>query len=259
MLLLDLANRRIQRPEDLTLATKIPLLGMIAHGTADDTSHLLTDPKGAIAESFRSVRINLQYLSGGLEKKVIGITSSVPGEGKTFCAVNLAAELALSGRRVVLLECDLRRPTLASYFDIPAGGGLASYLAGHDSLPNVLHSTGLDNLDVVCCGPIPDNPTVLLESQAMSALVKHLRTEYDYVVMDTPPMGYVAEFFVLMRYFEASLYIVRQNYTDKDVLGQINDLYRARKVTDIYTVLNDVHFAKTYGYSYKSKAYAYGQ
>ena len=254
-ILLDRTNRRLQRPEDLVLATSIPVLGMVAHGTKEDAE--LGNPKGAIAESFRSVRINLQYLSGGLGKKVIGITSSVPGEGKTFCAVNLASELALGHKRVILLECDMRRPTVGNYFGDPNGPGLASYLAGEATLAEVVQPKVLNNLDVICCGPIPSNPTMLLESPAMTQLLDQLRAEYDYIVLDTPPMGYVAEFFVLLRHFDASLYIVRQNYTEKGMLAQINDLYRAHKVPNLYLVLNDVHFAKTYGYGHK--AYAYGQ
>lgn len=254
-MLLDRTNRRLQRPEDLVLATSIPVLGMVAHGTKEDAE--LGNPKGAIAESFRSVRINLQYLSGGLAKKVIGITSSVPGEGKTFCAVNMASELALSHQRVILLECDMRRPTVGNYFGDPNGPGLASYLAGEATLNEVVQPDVLNNLDVICCGPIPANPTVLLESPAMSQLLERLRAEYDYIVLDTPPMGYVAEFFVLLRHFDASLYIVRQNYTEKSMLAQIDELYCAHKVPNLYMVLNDVHFAKTYGYSHK--AYAYGQ
>lgn len=258
-MLLDRANRRIQRPEDLAQLSDIPVLGMVAHGTPDDSA--LRDPKGPIAESFRSLRINLQYLAAGADKKVIGITSSVPGEGKTFCSLNLAAELALGQHRVVLLECDLRRPTLASYFagssaDAP---GLAALLAGRAELPEVLRREVAPGLDVVCCGPPPGNPTTLLESPRMAALLEQLRAEYDYVVLDTPPMGYVAEFFVLLRYFDASLYIVRQNYTEKHLLAQINDLYRTQKVRNLHLVLNDVEFAKTYGYGYKAQAYAYGQ
>ncbi|WP_210520978.1 polysaccharide biosynthesis tyrosine autokinase [Hymenobacter terricola] len=255
-LLLERANRRVQRPEDLASITTIPMLGMVAHGTKDDAE--LNNPKGALAESFRSIRINLQYLSDGRNKKIIGVTSSVPGEGKTFCAVNLASELAASGRRVLLLECDLRRPTVANYFGSPQGPGLSAYLSGEASLNEAMSASGVDNLDVVCCGAIPPNPMVLLESRAMDALVEQMRAEYDYVVLDTPPMGYVAEFFVLLRHFDASLYIVRQNYTAKDMLSQIDELYRANKVSNIYTVLNDVNFAKTYGYSHKANAYAYG-
>lgn len=258
VLLLDVANRRVQRPEDLAALTTIPVLGLVAHGTKQFARHSVANPKEPIAESFRSMRVNLQYLSGTGEKKVLGITSSVPGEGKTFCAVNLATELALSGRRVLLLECDLRRPTVANYFDKHSGPGLAAYLAGQATLDEVRRPSGIEGLELICCGPVPHNPTVLLESQAMGTLMEHLRTEYDYLVLDTPPMGYVAEFFVLMRHFDASLYVVRQNYTDKDMLTQIDELHQQQKIANLFLVLNDVHFAKTYGYGHKANAYAYG-
>ena len=263
LLLLNLANRRIQRPEDLAAVTSIPLLGMVAHGTSAETAQRLPVPQGAIAEAFRSIRINLQYLSGGPDKKVIGITSSVPGEGKTFCAVHLAAELALSGHRVLLLECDLRRPTISNYFKFKdinnEGPGLAAYLAGEASLAEVLRPSGIEGLDVLPCGAVPDNPTRLLESRAMDGLLERLRDDYDYLVLDTPPMGYVAEFFVLLRHFDASLYIVRQDYTTKNLLDQVDELHRAGKVSHLYMVLNDVRFAKTYGHHHKANAYAYGK
>ncbi|SHJ58897.1 capsular exopolysaccharide family [Hymenobacter daecheongensis DSM 21074] len=259
-LLLDKANRRIQSKEDLARITGIPLLGVVAHGTSADKEQMLRAPKGPIAESFRSIRVNLQYLSAGLDKKVIGVTSSVPGEGKTFCAVNLAAEIAQSGRRVLLLECDLRRPTVAGYFglDSCATHGLSTYLTGESTLAECVHDSGVPNLQVMCCGPVPPNPTELLETERMENLLAQLRADYDYVLVDTPPVGYVAEFFVLLRYLEANIYVVRQNYTDKGLISQINELHQEQKIKQIYMIINDMHFTKTYEYRYKEKAYAYG-
>ncbi|TGE14036.1 polysaccharide biosynthesis tyrosine autokinase [Hymenobacter elongatus] len=260
-LLLAKANRRIQSKEDLARITGIPLLGVVAHGSHGDKERMLREPKGPIAESFRSIRVNLQYLSAGLDKKVIGVTSSVPGEGKTFCAVNLAAELAQSGRRVLLLECDLRRPTVASYFGLDSHDehGLSAYLIGHSTLAECVYASGVPNLDVVCCGPIPPNPTELLETPRMENLLTLLRAEYDYVLVDTPPVGYVAEFFVLLRHLEANIYVVRQNYTDKGLVSQIDELHQEQKIKQIYMIINDMHFTKTYEYRYKKKAYAYGR
>lgn len=260
-LLLDKANRRIQSKEDLSRITSIPMLGVVAHGSRQDKENMLRDPKGPIAESFRSIRVNLQYLSAGLDKQVIGVTSSVPGEGKTFCAVNLAAEMSQSGRRVLLLECDLRRPTVAGYFGLQAAckeHGLSSYLAGLSTLDEARHASGIRNLDVICCGPIPPNPTELLESQRMEELMGQLREQYDYVIVDTPPTGYVAEFFMLLRHLDANIYVVRQNYTDKGLISHIDELHQERKVKQIYLIINDMHFTKTYEYRYKEKAYTYG-
>ncbi|TGE29286.1 polysaccharide biosynthesis tyrosine autokinase [Hymenobacter metallicola] len=261
VVLIDKSNRRIQSKEDLSRITNIPLLGVVAHGSTADKLNMLKEVKGPIAESFRSIRVNLQYLSAGLDKKLIGVTSSVPGEGKTFCTVNLAAEMAQSGRKVLLLECDLRRPTVASYFNLDATPehGLSSYLMGLSTLDDCRQSSGVPNLDVICCGPIPPNPTELLESTRMDNLLTELRQAYDYILLDTPPVGYVAEFFVLVRHLDANIYVVRQNYTDRGLVGQINELYDEKKVKQLYMVINDMHFTKTYEYRYKKNAYAYNQ
>ncbi|UOQ50811.1 GumC family protein [Hymenobacter cellulosivorans] len=261
VLLLDKSNRRIQSKEDLSRITNIPLLGVVTHGSSTDKQNMLTEVKGPIAESFRSIRVNLQYLSAGLDKKLIGVTSSVPGEGKTFCTVNLAAEMAHSGRKVLLLECDLRRPTVASYFGLGPNPehGLSSYLMGLSTLDDCRMPTEVPNLDVICCGPLPPNPTELLESARMDQLLLELRKQYDYVLLDTPPVGYVAEFFVLVRHLDANIYVVRQNYTDRGLVSQINELYDEKKVKQLYMIINDMHFTKTYEYRYKKNAYAYSQ
>ncbi|GGG32967.1 polysaccharide biosynthesis tyrosine autokinase [Hymenobacter glacieicola] len=260
-LLMDKANRRIQSKEDLSRITNIPMLGVVAHGTAQDKENMLRDPKGPIAESFRSIRVNLQYLAAGLDKKLIGVTSSVPGEGKTFCSVNLAAEMAQSGRKVLLLECDLRRPTVAGYFQLEQActeHGLSSYLMGLSTLEDCRHPSSVRNLDVICCGPIPANPTELLESARMEELLNQLREQYDYVIVDTPPTGYVSEFFMLLRHLDANIYVVRQNYTDKGLISHINELHREQKIKHIYMIINDMYFTKTYEYRHKEKVYAYG-
>ncbi|OON65683.1 hypothetical protein B0919_23705 [Hymenobacter sp. CRA2] len=255
---LDKANRRIQSKQDLSEVTSIPLLGVIAHGSRKDKQTMLDTPKGPIAESFRSVRVNLQYLSAGLDKKVLGVTSSVPGEGKTFCAVNLAVELAYSGRRVILVETDLRRPTVANYFDLDKSApGLVSFLTGEEPLERCIQPVREGQLDVLACGTIPANPTQLLESTRMAQLMERLRDEYDYVMVDTPPVGLVSEYFVLLRFLDANIYVVRHNYTERELVGQINELYVNQKIKHVYLVINDMHFDKTYEYRYKRKAYAY--
>ncbi|MBC8085009.1 MAG: polysaccharide biosynthesis tyrosine autokinase, partial [Hymenobacter sp.] len=260
VLLLNKVNRRIQSQEDLSKITAIPLLGVVPHGTDPDKDIMRRNPRNPITESFRSIRVNLQYLSAGLDKRVIGVTSSVPGEGKSFCAVNLATELAQSGRRVLLLECDMRRPTIAGYFRLPAprSEGLSTYLAGTSTLDEARVASGIPNLDLLTCGLIPENPTRLLESPRLEELLVSMRQEYDYLLIDIPPMGYVSEFIVLLRHLDASIYVVRQNYTDRALVNQIDELHRERKVRQLYMVINDVHFSKTYEYRHKTKAYSYG-
>ncbi|AMJ67885.1 polysaccharide biosynthesis tyrosine autokinase [Hymenobacter sp. PAMC 26628] len=260
VLMQDKTNRRVQSKEDLARLTGIPLLGAIPHGSDEDKQTMLHDPRSAIAEAFRAVRVNLQYLSAGLDKRVIGVTSSVPGEGKSFCTVNLAAELAQSGRRVAVLECDMRRPTLAGYFGIDrrAEHGLSTYLEGTSTLAEARSTTSIPGLDVFCCGPLPQNPTRLIESARLGELVQQLRSEYDYLLVDIPPLGYVSEFLVLLQYLDAKVYVVRQNYTDRSLVSQISEMHRDHKVKQLYLLINDVRFANTYEYRYKANAYKYG-
>ena len=260
VLLLNKANRRIQGRDDLALVTSIPLLGVVAHGSRANKETMLRDAKGPIAESFRSIRVNLQYLAAGPDKQVLGVTSSIPGEGKTFCAVNIAAELAMSGRRVMLIETDLRRPTVASYFDLDASPqhGLTSYLNEQSTLEEATRPSGVPNLDVITCGLVPANPTELLERPRMAELLAQLRTKYDYIVLDTPPVGFVAEYFVLVRLLDANIYVVRHNYTERSLVNQIDELHRSQRIKQLYMVINDMHFNRNYEYRYKSKAYAYG-
>jgi capsular exopolysaccharide synthesis family protein len=260
VLMQEKTNSRVQSKEDLARLTNIPMLGVIPHGTSQDKQTMLNDPRSPIAEAFRAVRVNMQYLAAGLDKRVIGVTSSVPGEGKSFCTVNLAAELAQSGRRVIVLECDMRRPTLASYFDIDPRRehGLSTYLAGESALDQARHTTSIASLDVMCCGPIPQNPTRLIEGPQLAELIQQLREEYDYILVDIPPLGYVSEFLVLLQYLDAKIYVVRQNYTDRALVGQIAEMHREHNVKQLYMVINDVHFANTYEYRYKVNAYKYG-
>ena len=260
VLMQEKTNRRVQSKEDLARLTSIPLLGVIPHGTTEEKQTMLHDPRSPIAEAFRAVRVNMQYLAAGLDKRVIGVTSSVPGEGKSFCTVNLAAELAQSGRRVIVLECDMRRPTLAGYFDIDPRRehGLSTYLADQSTLDEARHTTSIPSLDVLCCGPLPQNPTRLVESPRLAELILQLREEYDYLLVDIPPLGYVSEFLVLLQYLDAKIYVVRQNYTDRALVGQITEMHRDQKVKQLYMVINDVHFSNTYEYRYKANAYKYG-
>ena len=260
VLMQEKTNRRVQSKEDLARLTSIPLLGVIPHGTSEEKQTMLHDPRSPISEAFRAIRVNMQYLSAGLDKRVIGVTSSVPGEGKSFCTVNLAAELAQSGRRVIVLECDMRRPTLAGYFDIDTqrAHGLSTYLDGKSTLDEARSATDIAGLDVLCCGPLPHNPTRLIEGPRLAELVEQLRSEYDYLLVDIPPLGYVSEFLVLLQHLDAKIYVVRQNYTDRAMVTQIADMHRDHKMSQLYTVINDVHFAQTYEYRYKANAYKYG-
>jgi capsular exopolysaccharide synthesis family protein len=257
IVVIDNVDNTIQGKNDLNNVTNIPFLGVIAHGTKADKLAVKNSPRSAIAESFRSIRINLQYLMSETSFQVIGVTSSVSGEGKTFTSVNLSSELAMSGKRTILIESDMRKPTFGKYFNVHNAAGLSSYLGQGLPLDEVIQKTDIENLDVISCGPIPENAIKLLEQKKMGDLIATLKEQYDYVVIDTPPIGFVAEFFVLKKHMDTNLYVVKHKYTSKEMLTQVNELYAAKKLKNIYMVINDLNYSNTYEYGYKKDASYY--
>ncbi|WP_187262377.1 GumC family protein [Pontibacter beigongshangensis] len=257
IVLISNVDNTIQGKNDLAKVTNIPFLGVIAHGSRNDKLAVKNNPRSAIAESFRSIRINLQYLMAEQGFKVIGITSSVSGEGKTFTSVNLSTELAMAGKRTVLIESDMRKPTFSKYFNNEAAAGLSSYLTDGAALEDVVQKTEIENLDIISSGPIPDNAIQLLERPRMRELIEVLKEKYDHIVIDTPPIGFVSEYFILMKHMDTNLYVVKHRFTNKDMLQQINELYANKKIKNIHMVINDLDYGKTYEYGYKKKATYY--
>jgi capsular exopolysaccharide synthesis family protein len=251
LLILDRMDSTIKTKEDLAQVTNIPFLGFITNAGKNAKLALIEKPKSVIAESFRSVRVNLQYLAVGTNKKVIGITSSISGEGKTFCSTNISCELALSGKKTILIETDLRKPTVSRYFGLTNKIGLSSYLIKNNPLDEVIQKTKVKNLDVISSGPIPPNPIELIAMPEMEALIKTLKDSYDYVILDIPPIGYVSEYFILLSHIDATLYITRHKYTTKDMLEQINELYNDDKINHLYLVINGMEYNSSYEYGYK--------
>lgn len=255
IIFIDKLDNTIRSKEELTSLSAIPFLGIVTDAGKVRRLPVIEKPLSAIAESFRSLRINLQYLAAGMDKKVIGVTSSISGEGKTFCSANIAAELAHSGKKVALIEVDLRRPTVSRYFDINTQVGLTSYLIKAATLDQALQETEVPNLRVMPCGPIPPNPVELLSMPAMGELIEKLRKDYDYVVLDIPPIGFVSEYFVLLDYIDANLFVTRYKYTSRELLGNINSLYQEGKIPHLYLVLNGLNYYEKYEYRNKGEKY----
>jgi capsular exopolysaccharide synthesis family protein len=256
VLVKDLTNNNITDKKELEKQSKAPLLGMIANGIKDIKIVSQKYPNSAISESFKFARINLQYFHQNAHDKVIGITSSISGEGKTFCSANLASTFADSGKRTVLIGGDLRKPKIQEYFDLK-GPGLTDYINDFATLENIIQPTEFRNLDVIAPGSPQDDPIKLFESANMDRLIAELRNRYDYIVMETPPIGYVADYFVLIKHFDINLFVVRYNYTNKNILSGINDLYNNKKIQNLYLLFNDVKYSAEYGYGYLSNSDGY--
>ncbi|QNH61105.1 GumC family protein [Hymenobacter sediminicola] len=263
IMLLERTNQTVQTVDQIKSVTTVPFLGLIADAGKSIKLVRHELPKSAVTESFRTVRINLQYVSGGARQKVIGFTSSISGEGKTFCCANLTAELAISGKRTVLIETDLRKPTMSSYFGFPPRRpGLSSYLKGDISLKEAMQqSEHIPNLDVLTAGLIPEDAVALLESPRFREMIEQLKAEYDYVVLDAPPVGLVSEYHILRQYIDVSVFVVRHRYTQRTSLQHLQELVDTSHPTapagQVYVLLNNVNFNETYEYHYKSQAAYY--
>ena len=252
----DFFSNTIKSKFDLLNCTNIPILGLIGHSDHPGNLVVSNSSKSIIAESFRSLRTNIQYLAANKEKKVITVTSSVGGEGKTFTTMNLAAIFALSGHKTILIGGDLRKPKLHEDFKVDTSKGLSSYLINKSELNEVIEKTEIDSLNVIASGPTPPNPAELLDSKKMRELIIKLNKTYDYVIIDTPPIGLVTDGVILMQHADVNLYLVRHNYSKTGALSIINNLHQQEQVKNVHIIINDFkHSASAYGYGY---GYGYG-
>jgi capsular exopolysaccharide synthesis family protein len=255
LLLYHYLNNKIMDQIQLKSFLKIPLLGTI--GFSDKNTNLLVaeHPRSLAAESFRSIRSALFYIASEKKCKKILVTSSIAGEGKTFVSINIASAMALSGKKTCILGIDLRKPKLAEYLNVSTKNGLSTFLVDKCSEEEILLTTQYENLSVVPSGPIPPNPSELLLKDKMKGLVENLEKKFDIIVMDSPPIGLVSETMDLLRFSDVNLYIVRQDYTHKNHLLMINDLYASDQISNFYAIFNGV---KNGGDIYDFSGYNYG-
>jgi capsular exopolysaccharide synthesis family protein len=213
-----------------------------------------------VAEQFRIIRSNLQYILNKMDKSVILVTSSFSGEGKSFISTNMGAVLALAGKKTVILEFDIRKPKVLSGLGMPKGSGITNYLVGKSSLQDVIRPVeGHENLFVLGCGPIPPNPSELLLDQRVEDMFTWLRANYDVVLVDTAPVGMVSDAMTLGKFADCTLYLVRQGHTFKKQVALIDEFYQDNKLPKVSIIINDVKMKPGYGYyGYGRYGYGYG-
>ncbi|MGG7036996.1 MAG: polysaccharide biosynthesis tyrosine autokinase, partial [Flavobacterium sp.] len=261
-------NNTIQNVDDISNLTQIPIIGIVGVKNTESNLTVFEKPKSSLSESFRSIRSSLQFLykKQNIEgAKVLMLTSSVGGEGKTFCSINIATVFALSEKKTIILGLDLRRPKIYDDFHIKNEIGIVNYLIGQNSLKDVIQKTSVPNLDVITSGPIPPNPSELILSDTLKEMMEELRKKYDYIILDTPPVGLVSEALELAQFSDVILYIVRQNYTKKEMLTLLNNRNKRGELNNVSIVFNGyenkakygVGYGYGYGYGY-SYGYGYG-
>ena len=252
----ELLNEKIITRIDLEKTTKIPLLGMISKNYSGYILLSKQSPKSSVYEGFRSLRSNLEFFNPSQEKKVYLVTSSISGEGKTYIAENLSIVFAKSGKKTLVVGADLRKPKLYSDFGFENKKGISNYILFNEPLSKVIFKSDIDNLDVLFAGPLPENPSDALLEDKFVDMMEKLKKKYDVIILDTPPVGLVADALALMKYSDINLYVTRQNYTKKGLLTYANDMYQAGRFGDIHIIFNDVKEGTgAYGYNY---GYGYG-
>jgi len=259
--LLFLLNNKISGPKDVEFLSKIPILGVI--GKSKSPLVVFERSKSPVSEAFRSIRSGLEFMykkqSLSKNSKTILLTSSVSGEGKTFTSINIASLYAMSNKKTILLGLDLRKPKLFGDLNLHNKFGVVNCLIGDKSITEIVQKTHIPNLDLISSGPVPPNPSELLISDEMDVFMEQLSKEYDYIVMDTPPLGLVTDALDLTKYSDANLYMVRQDYTEKGMLGLINDKYKNGEIKNLSFVLNYFKLKSGYGYGYGYGYGAYGE
>lgn len=255
---MEVLNDKITSRFDIEKITAAPIVGEIGHSFQVNALVVNSNTRGMVAEQFRIIRSNLQYILSNKEKSVILTTSSMSGEGKSFISTNMGAVLALAGKKTVMLEFDIRKPKLLSNLGMKKGEGISNYLVGKAKLEDLIRPVPEhDNLFVLGCGPIPPNPSELLLDKRVEEMFDWLKANYDMVVVDTAPVGMVSDALTLSKYADATLYLVRQGHTFKKQIALIDDFYQEDKLPHISIVINDVKIKPGYGY-YGYGRYGYG-
>lgn len=263
--LLFLLKNTVQSRDEIEKATHSSILGeigqmksLIKGGVPGEESIIKMTSRSAVAEQFRALRTNLQYLGDG-KCRVIMFTSSIGGEGKSFISINLAASLAYSDKRVLLVGLDLRKPTLHERLGVTNKFGASNCLIGQGHYEDFIQSTGVHpKFDVLASGPIPPNPSELLSNGKLPLLISELKEVYDYILIDSPPYGLVTDSALIAEHVDATLYIVRFNYTILDHLKRIGELQKVKRFANLSIIFNGVNYGAGYGYGYGYGGYGYG-
>jgi len=263
----DLLRYQVQNKEELEKITIVPVLGEIPKTKLSSHVIIKENNTDSFTEMVRLLRTNLLFILDEPGKKVINVVSSMGGEGKTFVTINLAMSLALLDKKVLIIGLDIRKPKLGEYLGLGNEIGITLFLSGHMTSDELVQPSGLHpNLSVITAGPVPPNPNELLAKPALDKLMTKLRDEYDFIVLDTSPLGLVSDSFSLNRFADVSLYVVRADFTPKRNIEEATKLYNHQKLNNMYFVLNasDNHkstYRYGYGYGYGKKqgmTYGYG-
>jgi capsular exopolysaccharide family len=236
----------------------ITMLATLNHSAVNTELPVIDRPKSHLSESFRELRSNLNYIMAEGKTKIILLTSLVSGEGKTFCASNLSATYAASGKRTLLVGLDIRKPKVQSVFEITNHKGMSSYLSNQSNFEDAIQPTSIPNLWIAVSGPIPPNPSELIGSARMNEFLEKAKKHYDCIIIDTPPIGLVADARIIFNLVDLVLFVTRMGRSPKEVVEFCKSLHLSLKnklamtINDFDSKLDYGHYSK-YSYTYRKE------
>lgn len=257
----NLFDTKIHTKKDLEDNLSIPFLGDVPKSEEKSKIVIGADARSSTAEAFRLIRTNLDFILMNKKGKssTIFITSTTSGEGKSFISINVAASLALSGKKVLLMGMDLRAPKVTEYLGIPDRKGVTNYITNEElSLDDLIFKLeDYDNLDIISSGVVPPNPAELLMTKRVENLFTIVKEEYDYIIVDTAPVNLVTDTLLIAKYADMFMYVARANYLDKRLLAVPQSLYNEKRLPNMAMILNATDPKRSYGYGYGGYGYGY--
>ncbi len=254
-----LINNKVDSKRDIVKKTLVPIIGEIGHSR--DVKNLLVGnmTRSSIAEQFRALRTNLNFYLKGASENVILVSSGMSGEGKSFTSINLANVLALSGKKVLLMELDLRKPSLSSKLGIENSIGFTTFVEDKRvALNDIIKPLGIhENMYIISSGQLPNNPAEMLMSSRAAELINGLRSSFDFIIIDAPPVGVVTDAQLLGDFADFCIYVVRHNFTLISQLEIVEDLNKNNRMKQLGIVVNDIKIENGNGYGY-GYGYNYG-
>ena len=239
--------------------TNVAVLGEIPyHKGAKSHAELIVSekPKSAISESLRSIRTNIEFMLPDKGCKTLSITSTVGSEGKTFISANLGALIAMTGKKCIILDLDLRKPKVHLAFnESVTENGMSTLLIGKADLKMCIQSTSVENLSFIPAGPIPPNPSELLLRETFDDVIEELKGQFDVIIFDTPPVGLVTDGLLVMKKADLPLYVLKANYSERSYVDNINRLVNTGQFSNLSIIFN----ASTSSQSGYGSKYGYGR
>lgn len=254
-----LFNKKL-KDEDIEKITDIPVIGKIPHNPEKTNTIVFDYPNSTVSEAFRSLRMRMQFFTKDAKAPVILVTSAMPGDGKSFMAINLASAYSLLNKKTVLVGYDLRKPRIFQDFNLSNEKGVSTWLIGKDNLQDIINETSFENLSIIPAGPIPPNPSELTSLEKTNELINLLKERFDYVIIDSSPIGIVSDTYHLAELADSCLIVIRPDKTLKDLLEKTLSEIKISAMKGVSLAINDIQsdsrqygYGEKYGYTNDSK------